>query len=75
MVRNFNFKPCFGEFDDLQKTGWLPTAIVINILLPTDHHDGVKVAPNDLVELRTAKSGPSSLLPAGSHAKNWNRRC
>lgn len=40
-----------GEFDDLKKPGWLPTAIVVNVLLSDDVREGGAVAPEDLVNV------------------------
>jgi DGQHR domain-containing protein len=37
------------EYDALRKPGWLPTAIVVNILRPDDERQGQKVARADLV--------------------------
>lgn len=38
-----------GQFDDLRKPGWLPTAIVINILKPDDERRGQKIAGRDII--------------------------
>lgn len=40
-----------GEFDDLTKPGWLPTAVVVNILLPSDDRGGRTVDEHDLVSV------------------------
>lgn len=40
-----------GEFDDLKKPGWLPTAIVVNVLIRDDVREGGAVAPEDLVDV------------------------
>ena len=40
-----------GKFDDLIKPGWLPTAVVINILLPEDERNGKTVDSRDLVTI------------------------
>jgi DGQHR domain-containing protein len=45
------------KFDDLQKPGWLPTAIVVNILTSRDARDGEKVAPDDLVIVKDLSGG------------------
>jgi DGQHR domain-containing protein len=44
------------EFNDLRKPGWLPTAIVINILQPTDERASEKVSPNDVVTVSSEQS-------------------
>lgn len=38
-----------SEYADLIKPGWLPTALVVNILLPKDHREGKSVNAKDLV--------------------------
>ena len=40
-----------GEFDDLKKPGWLPTAIVVNVLISDDIREGGAVSPEDLVDI------------------------
>ena len=40
-----------GEFHDLRQPGWLPTAIIVNILTENDERRGKKVAPDDLIEI------------------------
>lgn len=40
-----------GDFDDLKKPGWLPTAIVANILISADVRDNGVVDPDDLVDV------------------------
>ena len=49
-----------GDYDDLIKPGWLPTAIVVNILLPDDERNGKSVHPRDLVT--ASISGSMALL-------------
>ena len=36
------------EFDDLRKPGWLPTAVVLNILVKDTERNGSKIAAEDL---------------------------
>lgn len=38
-----------GKYQELIKPGWLPTAIVVNILLPKDDREGKSVDEEDLV--------------------------
>lgn len=40
-----------GQFNDLRKPGWLPTAIVVNILKPGDKRRGSGIAKEDLITL------------------------
>lgn len=42
------------KFNDLRKPGWLPTAIVVNILTPDDKRNGSKVAAGDLISIGKA---------------------
>ena len=62
-----------GEFDDLRKPGWLPTAIVVNILQPKDERRGQKVDPQDLIHVED--SNPSGLakikLPKEFSGEKW----
>lgn len=61
-----------GQFDDLRKPGWLPTAIVVNILKPSDERRGQKVAKEDTV--RVIDSGESTAtvkLPQQFTGLNW----
>jgi hypothetical protein len=42
-----------GQFNDLRKPGWLPTAIVVNILKPNDRRRGAqKVHEDDLINVK-----------------------
>ncbi len=60
-----------GEFQDLRKPGWLPTAIVVNILTPEDTRLGKQVHSSDLIEVLDGGNGIAELrLPSG--AKNWH---
>lgn len=40
------------ETEPLKKPGWLPTAIVVNILTPPDQRRGKQVKPNHLVRIK-----------------------
>jgi hypothetical protein len=42
-----------SEFNDLRKPGWLPTAIVINILEQADTRNGGKVSSEDVVRVKS----------------------
>lgn len=62
-----------GEFDDLRKPGWLPTAIVINILQAKDARLGKKVDPDDLIHVQDEKDSLARIkLPKGFNGKEWN---
>lgn len=61
-----------GKFNDLRKPGWLPTAIVVNILKIDDERLGQKVAEKDLVEIEDGKNGSATVrLPEGFTGINW----
>ncbi|WP_417556464.1 DGQHR domain-containing protein [Microbacterium sp.] len=54
-----------GEFDDLKKPGWLPTAIVVNVLISDDVREGGAVAPEDLVDVVDDGEIARLVLPEG----------
>lgn len=61
-----------GEFDDLKKPGWLPTAIVINILTPEDTRNGRSVHPADKVEVADEEHGQARIsLPTNFDDLEW----
>ncbi|WP_175494429.1 DGQHR domain-containing protein [Herbiconiux ginsengi] len=59
-----------GRYDDLKKPGWLPTAIVVNVLLPDDVREGGAVAPNDIVKISQTGTFAEITLPEGM-SSNW----
>jgi hypothetical protein len=62
-----------GEFEDLRKPGWLPTAIVVNILKSGEARRGVAVAPDDLVEVsESSTAGIAGIrLPKAFKGTGW----
>src|SRR2546425_9982256 len=65
-------KRASGRFEDLRKPGWLPTAIVVNILKPGDKRQGAEVSAEDLVSLAISpNSNPVVKLPRNFTGKNW----
>jgi DGQHR domain-containing protein len=57
----------------LRKPGWLPTALVVNILTPPDARNGIKVAAKDLIKVERSKSGLYSLvLPDEAERASWS---
>ncbi len=64
-------KRASGEFDDLRKPGWLPTAIVVNILKAGDRRKGAAVANNDLVAITNANQEPRVILPKNFSGPKW----
>jgi hypothetical protein len=61
------------DLSDLRKPGWLPTAIVVNILTPTDRRRSRAVAEADLVHVRDTSNGSALIdLPSGfGGARAW----
>ena len=61
-----------GQFNDLRKPGWLPTAIVINILKAGDERRGQKVAEKDLIAVVDADQKTATIeLPSRFTGSNW----
>jgi DGQHR domain-containing protein len=61
-----------GEFEDLKKPGWLPTAIVVNILTNRDTRDGKSVHAQDQIEVRAEKGACEVLLPQSFKEATWH---
>jgi len=59
------------RFDDLQKPGWLPTAVVVNILEKKDRREGQEVDNDDLVVVRDAETSPMIGLPYSKWSNAW----
>lgn len=60
--------------DDLRKPGWLPTAIVVNVLKPEDQREGESVAESDLVRVAHIDETRARLeLPKGFDS-TWRPR-
>jgi DGQHR domain-containing protein len=60
------------QYNDLRKPGWLPTAVVINILKPTDiRNAGAKVAEDDAVGLEENGAATLLTLPYAKWASGW----
>jgi len=61
-----------GKYDDLRKPGWLPTAIVVNILKPEQKRRGLSVAPDDLITLdQSGNEIINLLLPKTFTSRDW----
>jgi hypothetical protein len=60
-----------AEFNDLRKPGWLPTAIVVNILLATDQRGNEKVSPNDVLKVDPGEQTSHITLPYSQWSKSW----
>lgn len=64
-----------GQFEDLRKPGWLPTAIVVNILRPGDKRQDKKVAPDDLVTIETNEDNSIKInLPQSFTGDSWKAK-
>lgn len=63
------------EFNNLRKPGWLPTAIVVNILSAKDTRMGRKVEAADLVEISGKENGSATVtLPDGFTGRSWRAK-
>jgi hypothetical protein len=61
-----------GQFNDLLKPGWLPTAIVVNILEPDTVRRGEKVAKDDLITLKNSAAPVAMIeIPDASGKAGW----
>lgn len=62
-----------AEYRDLRQPGWLPTAVIVNILTPSDERRDRKVAAGELIEVAESTNGLATLsLPAGLSQKAWS---
>lgn len=59
------------EFANLRMPGWLPTAIVVNILGPDSRRHGKTVAEEDLVRVEEADGGTTIVTPASANSDAW----
>src|SRR5262249_394950 len=55
---------------DLRKPGWLPTAIVVNILQGSDERENDKVSPGDVVKVES-REGVEIILPYSEWSPDW----
>lgn len=60
-----------AEYHDLRKPGWLPTAIVVNILTEKDARDGRKVDPKDVVIVEDSGATSQLRLPYPTSSRTW----
>ena len=62
-----------GQFADLRKPGWLPTAIVVNILAPGTKRGRRELGAEDAIEVRADEDRSAVLaLPVGCMAEGWD---
>ncbi|MCV0377516.1 DGQHR domain-containing protein [Microbacterium sp.] len=59
------------DYADLRKPGWLPGAVVVNILRPEDERLGERVAKQDLVTVTPSNGTVEIALPSGAGNKAW----
>ncbi|RPI04207.1 MAG: hypothetical protein EHM64_10690 [Ignavibacteriae bacterium] len=59
------------EYSDLRKPGWLPTAILINILPPNTSRNGKEIFNDDLVKLQEQNDFVKVQLPKSFTGANW----
>jgi hypothetical protein len=59
------------EFNDLRKPGWLPTAIVLNVLVKGSERNGSVVAEGDLASIVEVDGRPLLQLPYEKWAADW----
>lgn len=55
----------------LRKPGWLPTAIIVNVLMPGDRRNGQVIPESDLVRIQDAGGSPTLVLPKAFSADGW----
>jgi DGQHR domain-containing protein len=61
-----------GQFNDFKKPGWLPTALVVNILKPGDQRRTRRMQSADAIRVDTDDSGTAILhLPTGVNSSSW----
>lgn len=61
-----------NEFSDLKMPGWLPTAIIANILAPNTERGGNKVKSEDLITITNEKGSIQIVLPKNADNKKWS---
>lgn len=59
------------EFNDLRKPGWLPTAIVVNILAPHDIRAGQEVAEKDLITVEDLSDTTATIAFPAELSSGW----
>lgn len=64
-------KRASSDFNDLRKPGWLPTAVVLNILTENDQRYGSQVAAEDLVSVVETDGTTQLRLPYSSWHRDW----
>ena len=57
--------------ENLRKPGWLPTAILVNILEPGAERNGTTISDTDRISLEDTDGLPRVVLPKGFDGRNW----
>lgn len=60
------------ENQDLRMPGWLPTAIIANILAPNTIREGRTIAHEDLLSIEENDGHISVVLPSGINNEEWD---
>jgi hypothetical protein len=60
-----------GEFDDLRKPGWLPTAIVVNILKKGDKRRDKSIAGDDVITIEEVNGNEVVVNLPKEFGSNW----
>lgn len=61
------------RFPNLMMPGWLPTAIVANILAPDTERNKGRLAKQDALQVSQSSNGAATIkLPAAARAPDWN---
>ncbi|MBD1396349.1 hypothetical protein H9Q13_04170 [Pontibacter sp. JH31] len=60
-----------NEFSDLKMPGWLPTAIIANIIAPETVRGGVTIKETDIIKLEDSNGQIKLVLPEGTSEKEW----
>lgn len=61
-----------ADFCDLRKPGWLPTAVVVNILTSGENRIGKHLVESDIVEIEDGNNGYAKLLLPKGFNKDWS---
>src|SRR6185437_15598405 len=60
-----------NEFTDLKMPGWLPTAIIENILAPNSMRGGQTINSNETIVVKDEKGMVKIILPQDAEKHNW----
>jgi hypothetical protein len=63
-----------GRYDDLRKPGWLPTAILVNVLSRGEKREGRLLANEDVVTIDVKLGLSEIVLPYAAWSNSWEPR-